>query len=696
MTGLDCSIGKFMKRKFMKDRIMKGKRELLLGHNLEELTYEYPGLPYSDSIRVFILLPSTDATTPIYGEIVDHRLSNAYNEQGYTALSYAWGDQQVAHEIHLGNNQLHIGQNLNSALRDLRRRDHPIRLWVDAICINQNDVNERNHQVQQMRDIYSSAMETIIYVGGQTGTNTELSAWNFLERNATWAMSEAGDPDPDRPNKQETLAFFRGDLSDVEIDVLSRPWFERLWVFQEVVVSKKLSIQCGNRRISWDDFCKILLLTSKHHDRYGFSINRLDNVERVMDMFQARCAYQELHGMGHILPTWRSQVQARNHNPLDILNLVHRARPLRASDPRDKIFGLLGISRGIDLHDPYFAIDYSQDCRTVYTRFARNIMLTAKSYDLLSYLDDRTIKDDSLGIIEQKLPSWVPNWHPRLWIQMPWEMRHRNNGSLDCMRTILSTLDPESIIQKSKRESLFARSCCGVNGRTLLACGRIIGRIKSLSKTIVLSREEEMEFQKIRDSALPENDIPGLIMESWLRYFSDATRPFENAPATEVDKMGFSKLAIGPQPLHFAQLLTKLWHSDSLGIERRFEKGTVEHHLLERSGETMSWINNASVLRVAVVDRTSIVDGKRLAVYSLPGAPAVQALALVPADTREGDYLIDLGGGRVPFVAGMEEDLIVSKRRFIELCRGVQCRLVGESLVNRVRDNGPGEVFMIK
>ncbi|KAI0547709.1 hypothetical protein F4679DRAFT_355118 [Xylaria curta] len=119
-------------------------------------------------------------------------------------------------------------------------------------------------------------------------------------------------------------------------------------------------------------------------------------------MFQARCAYQELYGLSHALPTWRFQIRTQERNTLDILNLLQLARRLQASDPRDRIFGLLGVCRGIDVNDQRFAIDYNEDCSSVYTKFAKNFMQARKSYDLLSYIPRS---------VERLLP-WVPSWVP--------------------------------------------------------------------------------------------------------------------------------------------------------------------------------------------------------------------------------------------------------------------------------------------
>lgn len=92
-----------------------------------------------------------------------------------------------------------------------------------------------------------------------------MAAWNFLERECDDRSLVA-----ERPSGSE----FEGDFSDVEISVLSRPWFRRVWVFQEVVVSKRPLVQCGWRKTTWDSFCKVVLLRPRLNDTYGWSLSK--------------------------------------------------------------------------------------------------------------------------------------------------------------------------------------------------------------------------------------------------------------------------------------------------------------------------------------------------------------------------------------------------------------------------------------
>ncbi|KAK1711735.1 heterokaryon incompatibility protein-domain-containing protein [Colletotrichum lupini] len=346
----------------------------------------YTPLAQSDVVRVLILYPAITHDAEIQCELLSTEISTCQElEQSYIALSYVWGDQSDPQLVYVNNHEVYIGRNLSEALRHLRRRGYPIRLWADALCINQDDVAERNDQVHQMRNIYSSALETVIYLGEDDGSNTTSSAWNFLERQSEWALNEDGNEDTQLPSTlEEDLIYFRGDVADVELSVLNKAWFLRVWVLQEVVVSKKVSIQCGHRRVPWNDFCKTLLLNPRYHDRYGYSMQAIERVDIVRDMFQARCAYQESHGLVHLRPSWHANVTNYGGRSAHIIDMLVRARQLEASDPRDKIFALLGISTNVDLDNRLIAVDYSKSQAEVQTNLARYIMEEHKSLDILS------------------------------------------------------------------------------------------------------------------------------------------------------------------------------------------------------------------------------------------------------------------------------------------------------------------------
>lgn len=116
--------------------------------------YPYPGLLSDPSaIRLVVLLPSVEKHADIVCVLCNGALSRSESDQ-YEALSYVWGDSLKRRPITVSNQQFQATENLELALRHLRQRDRPRVLWIDSLCINQNDVAESNAKVQQLDRIY--------------------------------------------------------------------------------------------------------------------------------------------------------------------------------------------------------------------------------------------------------------------------------------------------------------------------------------------------------------------------------------------------------------------------------------------------------------------------------------------------------------------------------------------------------------
>ena len=139
----------------------------------------------ADSFRLLSLLPGLN-NSPIECTLRHTRRSAPF--QPYEALSYAWGDPNLTNEILVNGLPLSITQNLEHALRSLRQdsgKDGAARtLWVDAICIDQSHVFERNHQVAQMREIYAGVERVVIWLGDTSDDSGMAIAfmWEVYER----------------------------------------------------------------------------------------------------------------------------------------------------------------------------------------------------------------------------------------------------------------------------------------------------------------------------------------------------------------------------------------------------------------------------------------------------------------------------------------------------------------------------------
>jgi hypothetical protein len=206
--------------------------------------YAYSPLAHgANSIRLLRLWPDA-REAEIRCELFDYDLGNTGTPHLYEALSYVWGDAQQKKRISIdsgyctsGHDRCHVEvtSNLHEALLNLRDRTIPRILWIDALCINQQDVEERGRQVRFMTSIYSSASRVIVWLGAESpGMSAAFqlirnSASSF-QRKSNAALVEEG-----------PLLFEEGavqkepdDITDIEQKgmqtLLNRPWFKRVWV----------------------------------------------------------------------------------------------------------------------------------------------------------------------------------------------------------------------------------------------------------------------------------------------------------------------------------------------------------------------------------------------------------------------------------------------------------------------------------
>jgi hypothetical protein len=136
-----------------------------------------------------------------------------------------------------------VTANLLAALDDLRDENQLLLLWVDAICIDQMNVSERNYQVGLMRDIYSTAQRTVVYLGsGRRDLDNLFLDLQNRERQYSTINT--------RSLNKSSVAPLDPSLSK---ELLSAPWFTRVWVYQELVLSKEVSVQYGRNRAKWDN-----------------------------------------------------------------------------------------------------------------------------------------------------------------------------------------------------------------------------------------------------------------------------------------------------------------------------------------------------------------------------------------------------------------------------------------------------------
>ncbi|KAF2188764.1 HET-domain-containing protein [Zopfia rhizophila CBS 207.26] len=202
--------------------------------------YHYSSLlPGPDSIRLLRLMPHEDDAARIQCELFDYSLhESGKGTHMFEALSYVWGDPDKPLFISIGEHDLPVTTNLHAALSRLRDRSFERIIWVDAICINQEDLQERSRQVQLVAKIYSKANRVIVWLG-ETADNSDRA----LEE-----IRIAADEEYTNSSNSETIqqAIFA---------LLQRPWFRRIWVLQEVAAARHVLIMCGLMEIDGYAFC---------------------------------------------------------------------------------------------------------------------------------------------------------------------------------------------------------------------------------------------------------------------------------------------------------------------------------------------------------------------------------------------------------------------------------------------------------
>jgi hypothetical protein len=131
------------------------------------ITYTYDPLDLASSqFRVFTLLPSVDDSSPLCGALrIETFIHGQYEQHSYEAVSYVWGRQDATSVLSICGAKLFISPVLAQALVHIRHVTEPRDLWVDALCIDQSNSLEKNHQVRQMYEIFSSALRVLIWLG---------------------------------------------------------------------------------------------------------------------------------------------------------------------------------------------------------------------------------------------------------------------------------------------------------------------------------------------------------------------------------------------------------------------------------------------------------------------------------------------------------------------------------------------------
>lgn len=315
----------------------------------------------------------------------------------YEALSYAWGPADNPQNVTVaGKGTIPTTPNLDVALRYLRRTDVARTMWIDALCINQSDAAEKSKQITMMGDVYRLAHRVIAWIGPDDDSSGK--AMCYLARvgsqiDVNWAaLSFRPAPDAEDATLRDVHASLPWSWDDELVgatnQLLSRRWFHRLWVRQEVTLAgSRAALSCGSGSVSWPDFRKGL---------YGLFSKPvlLPRFRRPLQVHQLMETLKLLYGL-MVQPESTSLVQLR-----------YTFCPAECSDPRDRIYGLLSL-----LDDKSRMIcsppDYSQQAPALYQDITERYMRSC-GLDILTECQHG---------LQSFAPSWVPPWSSNISIK---------------------------------------------------------------------------------------------------------------------------------------------------------------------------------------------------------------------------------------------------------------------------------------
>ena len=318
----------------------------------------------------------------------------------FEALSYAWGNASDRQDVFIQKKSilaatwrkatssspllttLSVTSNLSQALRYIRFKEQPRVLWVDAVCVDQQNLDERSKQVMRMPDIYRSAKGVIAWLGPEDSNSAlamkiiaDIGSRVIIDFEQS-TLTLASDFYSSFEHFHESLQLNKEAYCAIR-NLLSRSWFERLWILQEVYLGReRIHMLCGFEGTSWEVFrgAMVYLL----HEHKG---SDPDKIGDILDKVQATVTIREF-GFSDTLR-----------------DLLLTTRYLQCSDPRDKVYALLNLASN---ESSDIKSDYSKSTSEVFRSVAEHSLSKHENLEFLAYC---YLPEGGLS-----MPTWVFDW----------------------------------------------------------------------------------------------------------------------------------------------------------------------------------------------------------------------------------------------------------------------------------------------
>ncbi|KAK2026049.1 HET domain-containing protein [Colletotrichum zoysiae] len=522
----------------------------------------------------------------------------------YDALSYTWGDDTDNDTITVNGYKLSIRNNLQVALQHLRRSDKAVLLWVDSICINQDDTDERNTQVAQMGRIFSQADQVRIWLGAESQASE--TAMRMLQ-GFDVVMSS---------NQVVQSVVANEDATRALTLLLQRPYWTRMWVFQEIVLARGATIHCGLFSTKWSTLRALDDVTGdptwwQHPETRKIWITALRKaVFRISQFFIT-------------LPEARKT----------IVNVLHPTRTLLSTDPRDKLFALMGVSDMSSL----LKADYSKSTRDIYIDFTERLIRRDRDLEILLTAG---LWNPENGV-DLGLPSWTPDY--------------RGKSGLDIRYLAASHLGHFNVSKNRKHSHII------FPGESTLVVEGVM--VDTISETEFLGkgksrRNAVMEkFGPVHRHARPRASHSLRALFETMILYNTTMYGDSSEKATAIQKENKSRLTLGfihdfeefyraKGPARGIQMDMTTFQS-ALETDR-FEESVQKYRDLQKSDpDALPWLREEYAARVE-----GATDGHLTNVFSTLDGYLGRGLSSV----MKGDIVAVLFGSRLPFVLRKTEE----------------------------------------
>ncbi|KAI0126039.1 heterokaryon incompatibility protein-domain-containing protein [Xylariales sp. AK1849] len=349
----------------------------------------------------------------------------------YQALSYAWGSEPPTSDLFINREPapvvpdqgfresvrasllsnssglFKIRPNLHQALTQLRSKKEGIWLWVDAICIDQTDEQEKNHQLSKMPSIYGNAWSVTIWIGDDYNSASQDLAMGFIPTILNLSLLDrlVATPVPNEETLKRWVAF---------ASLLKRPWFNRRWVIQEIAYAKRAALRCGSNIINWLDFADAVELFFRKLDRIRalYDASELSKIEPdVLGHVESAGAQALIQASNGVLR------KGSNGAVLDRMwsleTLVMKFNSFETTDPRDTVYALLSLASDINVEtqedsnrddqrpgNKPFKPEYHRHPQDAFISFVQACVETTQSLDVICRHWAPTLEG-------RKMPSWI-------------------------------------------------------------------------------------------------------------------------------------------------------------------------------------------------------------------------------------------------------------------------------------------------